>query len=110
MFTVSLHQIKIFAPIGLYAQEKILGNRFEVDVDVEVKDYSEHHFVDYTLLNECIHSAFDPKEELLELLTIKIFKSIKNQFPFVQKIKISIRKYNPPMKGDIGYSQVVFEK
>lgn len=110
MFTVSLHQVKIFAHIGLYPQEKILGNRFEVDLDVDVKDYSEHHFVDYTILNECIHSAFETQEEILELLAIQIYKAVKDRFSFVQRIKIAVRKYNPPMQGDIGYSQVIFEK
>lgn len=110
MFTISLHQVKIFAPIGLYPQEKILGNRFEVDIDVDVKDYSEHHFVDYSLINDCIRVAFDPAEEILELLALKIYTAVKHQFSFVQRIKIVIRKYNPPMKGEIGYAQVVFEK
>ncbi|MES2479824.1 MAG: dihydroneopterin aldolase [Bacteroidota bacterium] len=110
MFTVSLHQIKIFAPIGLYPQEKILGNRFEVDLDVDVKDYTEHHFVDYTILNDCIHLVFEAQEEVLELLAIKIYKAVKDRFSFVQRIKITVRKYNPPMRGDVGYSQVIFEK
>jgi 7,8-dihydroneopterin aldolase/epimerase/oxygenase len=110
MFTVSLHQIKIIAAIGLYPQEKILGNRFEVDIEVDVKDYTEKRFVDYTLLNELIHKAFEQDEKILEVLALKIFKATKNQFPFVQRIKITLRKMNPPMQGDISYAQVVFEK
>lgn len=110
MFTISLHEVKFFAPIGLYPQEKVLGNKFEVDIDVDIKDYSEHHFVDYTLINDCIRIAFHHAEEILEVLALKIYTSIKHQFPFAQRIKIVIRKYHPPMKGEVGYAQVVFEK
>ena len=32
MLTVSLHGTKLYAPIGLYPEEHVLGNAFEVDV------------------------------------------------------------------------------
>ncbi len=38
MLTVSLHGIKVHAPHGLYEQEHVLGNNFEVDVDIWLPD------------------------------------------------------------------------
>jgi 7,8-dihydroneopterin aldolase/epimerase/oxygenase len=110
MFTISLHHIKINAPIGLYPQEALLSNNFEVDIDVDVKDYSEKHFVDYVVINEIVQKSFITKEKILEQLALNIYKAIYDQFSFTQRVKVCIRKYNPPMKGAVGFSQVVFEK
>jgi dihydroneopterin aldolase len=110
MFTISLHQIKIFAPIGLYPQEQLLGNHFEIDIEVDVKDYSEKHFVDYTLLQDCVESAFKTKDQILELLALAIYKNINHRFDFITRTKVCIRKMNPPTKGQIAFSQVIFEK
>lgn len=110
MYTVSLHQVKITAPIGLYPQEKVLGNDFEVDIDVFVQEASEQNFVDYTLLNNIIQRAFQNPETVLEVLVLKIHKAVLLQFPFVQKVKVVIRKMNPPMSGEMAYAQVSYEK
>ena len=110
MFTISLHQIKIFAPIGLYPQEQLLGNHFEVDVDVDVETFSEEAFVDYSVLHDIVKDVFRNEEKLLESIAQKIHQDIKTRFAFVQKIKVSIRKMNPPLQGQINYSQVVYKQ
>jgi len=110
MYTISLHRVKIIAPIGLYPQEKILSNEFEVDIDVFVQEATEQNFVDYTLLNNIIRSAFQNTETVLEVLVFKIHKAVLLQFPFVQKVKVVIRKMNPPMSGEMAYAQVSYEK
>lgn len=110
MFTISLHQIKVNAPIGLYPQEQLLGNHFEVDIDVQVPNFSDKEFVDYTLLNHIVQQEMNRNEKILEQIALNIFDATKQAFPFTQKTKISIRKLHPPMQGDIGFAQVVYEK
>lgn len=110
MFTISLHQIKINAPIGLYPQEQILGNYFEVDIEVQVPNYSDKAFVDYTLLNHIVQQEMNRKEKILEQIALNIYEETKKAFSFASKIKISIRKLNPPMNGEIAYAQIVFEQ
>lgn len=110
MYTISLHRVKMIAPIGLYPQEKILSNEFEVDMDILVQDYSEQNFVDYTILNSIIQRSFQNTETVLEVLVLKIHKAVLLQFPFVQKVKVVIRKMNPPMPGEMAYAQVSYEK
>jgi 7,8-dihydroneopterin aldolase/epimerase/oxygenase len=109
MFTISLHQIKVVAPIGLYPQEQILGNHFEVDIEVQVPNYSDKEFVDYTLLNHIVQQEMNRKEKILEQIALNIYEETKKSFSFASKIKISIRKLNPPMSGSMAYAQVVFE-
>ena len=109
MFTISLHQIKVVAPIGLYPQEQILGNHFEVDIDVQVAEFSQKKFVDYTVLNSLVQQEMKRSETILEQIALNMYEETKKAFSFAQKIKISIRKLNPPMSGSMAYAQVVFE-
>jgi hypothetical protein len=53
MLTVSLHGIKLYAPYGLYPEENILGNDFEIDVDIFLPTFNDRPlpFVDYTLIH-----------------------------------------------------------
>ncbi len=46
MLTISLHQLKIHAPHGLYPQEQLSGNLFETDVDLFLPDTQPYFSVD----------------------------------------------------------------
>lgn len=110
MFTISLEKIKITAAVGLYAQEQMLGNDFEIDVAVKTEHYSDQEFVDYGVLHEIVKRAFATPSLLLEPLAQAIHQKIKTIFPFIKSAKVSIRKMNPPLGGQIAAAQVVFEQ
>src|SRR4051812_27190874 len=111
MLTVSLHNIRIYAPHGLYPQEHILGNAFEVDVDVfiPVAEGQQWPFADYTLINATVVEIFNQPGHLLETFVQHIHTAIKRVFPMADKARVAVRKLHPPMQGDIAYSQVCYE-
>lgn len=109
MLTVSLHGIKIHAPIGLYPEEKVVGNNFETDVDVWLPDTQPWPFADYTLIYKIVTDTFQQPAELLETVVFNIHSGIKEAIPFAEKIKVAVRKLNPPMEGNVAYSQVCYE-
>ncbi len=109
MLTVSLHGIKLHAPVGLYPQEKILGNDFETDVDVWLPDTQPWPYADYTIIQSTVANTFKEPELLLETLVYSIHNQLKASFPFALKIRVAIRKLNPPMPGQVGYAMVCYE-
>ena len=109
MLTVSLHGIKIHAPHGLYPEEHILGNRFEVDVDVWLPGAQPWHFADYTLIRKTVADVFGQPGQLLETFVANIHAALKEQIPASEKIRVTVRKMNPPMHGEVDYSQVLYE-
>lgn len=111
MLTISLHGIKLHAKVGLYAEEKIKGNDFEIDVDVFVPagNTSSFPFVDYTVIHAEVKSAFEEEGELLETFVRSIHARLKSKFFEAEKIRVAIRKLNPPLGGDVRYSQVCYE-
>ncbi len=111
MLTVSLHNIKIIAPRGLYKEEHQLANHFEVDVDIStpVHDPATMPFIDYTLIRATVAKAFEQPHDLLENFIQEIHAEMKAAFQTADHIKICIRKLHPPMPGEVGYAQVCYE-
>lgn len=111
MLTVSLHNIVIEKKAGLYAEEEVVYNKFEVDIDVHIASSSvkELAFVDYTVIRKTVGLAFDRPHKMLEHFIRDIYAELKQRFPESEKIKIVIRKLNPPMEGEVGYAQVSYE-
>lgn len=111
MLTVSLHHIRIHGKHGLYPEEAILGNWFEVDVDIRaaVAADAEWPFIDYTEVNKTVHEVFVKPTRLLETLVRTIHAALKLLAPDGAVVTVAIRKMHPPMPGDVGYAQVRYE-
>ena len=111
MLTVSLHGIRLHAPHGLYPQEHVTGNDFEVDVDVQLAAGATEQFpfVDYVMLNDVVHEVFREHGKLLETFVQQIHAALKTKVPNAEKIKVAVRKLHPPMQGNVKYAQVMFE-
>lgn len=112
MLTVSLHGIRLHAKVGLYPEEKVKGNDFEIDVDVNI-DISDSKddlpFIDYSIIHSVVMNAFQQPGELLETFVKKIHQEIKEKIGHQGKVKVAIRKLQPPLQGEIDYAQVSFE-
>jgi len=111
MLTVSLQGIRLHAPHGVYPQEHILGNDFEVDVDIfiPVSNAQPWPFVDYTLINELVNTVFSKEGQLLETFVYNIHTALKQNIPEAEKIKVAVRKLHPPLPGDVRAAQVCYE-
>ena len=111
MLIISVHGISLHANVGLYEQEKITGNDFEIDVDVNVAAIHSDNFpfIDYSIINELVHEAFRQPGELLEQFVKTIHRSVKEKFAEATTVRVVVRKLHPAMGGEIKYAQVAFE-
>jgi dihydroneopterin aldolase len=111
LLTVSLHGIRIYAFVGVYDEEKILGNDFEVDIDVHLpaKTGTPWPFADYTRINTLAREAFAEPTYLLEDVIQRLHASLKGTFEDAEKIRVAVRKLHPPMPGQVAYAQVAYE-
>ncbi|AIM36511.1 dihydroneopterin aldolase [Sphingobacterium sp. SG20118] len=109
--TVSLEDVRVFAPIGFYEEEQLLGNEFLVQASVSFDagddDYENlDKTVNYEILYQIIQKVMTPKRKLLESAAHEILKAIHLYFSFAQSIDVSIKKLNPPFGGDFAHSKV----
>jgi len=112
MIKVSLHGAEFFAYHGFYPEEQLLGCKFVVDIDVEfhaAADMTYDHIADtvnYEQLYNITETEMRHTRKLLEAVAQSIADRIRAEHPFVETIRVELKKMNPPLKGRVAYSAV----
>lgn len=108
--TVALKEVKCFAFHGFYPEEQLIGSNFIVDIETEFIpigfDDELSQTVNYEELNAIILEEMKNTQKLLETVLHNIVTKIKVFYPFIDTINVSIKKLNPIMLGEVGYSFV----
>jgi len=111
MLTIHLHNLLFHSFHGMYKEEKILGNDFEVNVDVSIKAQENitklRQSVDYVSLYSLIKEVMDQPTPLLEKLVQELADKIRLLDEKIEGVSISIKKVNPPignLQGTVGVS------
>ncbi|GAB3908215.1 dihydroneopterin aldolase [Mucilaginibacter boryungensis] len=112
MIKVSLHGAEFFALHGFYPEEQLLGNKFILDIDVEFHtgaDLTGDHIADtvnYEQLYIIAAEEMRHTRKLLEAVAQSIADRIRVDHPYVDRIKVELKKLNPPLPGRVAYSSV----
>src|SRR5277367_3605798 len=112
MITVALRGAEFFARHGFYPEEQLLGCKFLVDITVgfvpadELKKDSLANTVNYEQLYQIAHIQMQHPRKLIETLGQSIIDDIKNEYPYIEKAEVMIRKMHPPMPGTVDHTSV----
>jgi dihydroneopterin aldolase len=116
MGTIALEGLEFFAYHGFFPEERIIGNRYGVDICVQT-DFSKaaeqdkiKYTVNYSTLYEIIKEEMLVSSLLLETVAQKVISKVMHQFPQVQEVEIVIRKFNPPIGGVCRASRVTLRE
>ncbi len=112
MLKVGLYGAEFFARHGFYELEQVTGNRFLVDIEVELEfpagiaadDLTGT--VNYEQLYTIAEEEMKAAKKLLETVARCITARISREFPLVQRQTVTIKKLNPPLKGKVAFSGV----
>lgn len=103
---VHLNKIKIFARHGVLPQEQLTGAYFYVSLKIGY-DFSEAMQTDnlegtisYADIFEIVRQEMAVSSKLLEHVGGRIANRIKNEFPQITSIELTIDKENPPMGAE----------
>ncbi|MBL0375040.1 dihydroneopterin aldolase [Rhizobium sp. KVB221] len=115
-YTITLANCAFFARHGVMDEEEVLGQRFFVDAELEVRPAGPlendalDSTVDYGVAFKVIEKIVTGRRYfLIEALAIDIAKSLEAQFPQICRAKITLRKPNAPVAGVLDYVQVSVE-
>ncbi|MDQ3276938.1 MAG: dihydroneopterin aldolase [Bacteroidota bacterium] len=114
-FTIQLNQLRFFAAHGVYAQEALAGNEFEVDIALKVEAPEERitaleQTINYAEVYRITKEIFEVRRALLETLAMEIAESLKQAFPALLQTTIQITKLNPPIAAFTGSVSVTYHK
>ncbi len=115
MLIIHLHNLIFHAYHGLYQQERILGNEFVLNIDIEHLPITEainniNQTINYVLVYNLVKQRMASPTHLLETIAQDLCKNILINFALAQKVSVSITKKNPPVAnfhGNVGVSYVL---
>jgi len=113
MECIELKKMIFHAYHGVTEQERILGNSYRIDIKLfhDLKKAIESDKLEDTLNYADIYKII--KEEmlisshLLEHITGRIIRKIRQNYSCISKIKIRLAKINPPIEGEIQEAAVI---
>ncbi|WP_421976752.1 dihydroneopterin aldolase [Roseivirga seohaensis] len=113
---VALEGMEFYAYHGFYEEERKIGNRYSVDIEVTTNfekaaqqdDLSGT--VDYVQLYEIVKNRMASPAKLLEKLGQDIIDSVFATFSSVAQVKVSVSKHNPPFGGICAKSKITLER
>lgn len=111
MLTIHLHSLIFHSFHGMFKEEKVLGNDFEVNVDISIEAMEKinrlYQTVDYVALHAIIKEVMDIPTALLETIVQDLSEKIQLFDKKIKSVTINIRKLNPPIsnfEGTVGIS------
>ena len=116
MGIIELEGMEFYAYHGYFKSERIVGNRFEVNISIETdceKASRSDQLTDtlnyesiYTLVKEQMHQ----RSHLLEHVAGRIIDRIHDLYPQAGKVRVKISRARPPMGGHIRAVSVTMER
>jgi len=116
MDIVQLEGIEFYAFHGCYKEERLVGNKFIVDISIETecKVASETDNIkdalNYQHVYDLVKKEMDIKSHLLENIAKRIIDIIYLNFKLINKITVKISKVNPPVGGKMNKVSVTLSR
>lgn len=113
-FVIKLHDLRFFSRIGVFEQERRVGNEFIVNVEVEVSasTFVEEDLttsISYADIYEEVKDVMSGEWLLLETVAVKIRRKICDRWDAITSGSISIEKLAPPIVGIDGSCGVEYK-
>jgi 7,8-dihydroneopterin aldolase/epimerase/oxygenase len=107
MGKIGLEGLKFHGYIGLYEQEKQIGNIYIVDIyidtnfnEIALKNDQLSGTIDYEKIYEVVKKCMSAKANLLEHAANNIINEIIKISNEIKVIRVRLAKNNPPFKGE----------
>jgi len=116
MGIIRIEQMEFYSYHGHYEEERIVGNRFIVDLlmetDCSAASESDNlkDALDYQRAYELVRDEMKKKSFLLEHLARRILDILFAHFNNLERAEIKVAKLNPPMGGKIGAVSVTLTR
>lgn len=112
---IELEKMTFFARHGVFEDERLTGNTFEVDLRIRtdagkaVESDDVADTVSYAVIYDIVAEEMSEPAALLEHLAGRIIKSVRKRFPDISEIEIKVSKLNPPVKGELKKASVIIK-
>ncbi|MFH0761363.1 MAG: dihydroneopterin aldolase [Bacteroidota bacterium] len=116
MGLIRIEQMEFYSFHGCYEEERIVGNRFIVDLELETdcskpgKTDNIRDTLNYQTAYDLVKEEMKSKSYLLEHIARRILDRLFAAFPQLDRASVKVSKLNPPMGGKIKAVSVQLER
>lgn len=114
MFTIHLKKLQFFSFHGVHEEEKILGNEYEVNVEVTFEEKGAITKIDDTInyekVFELVKQRMNKPTALLETVAQDIANQVHSADNRIRSVSVSVEKKNPPIANIEGSVSVNYTK
>jgi len=116
MGIIRIEDMEFYAFHGHFKEERIVGNRFLVDLTIETdmripaESDNLKDAVNYQRVYEIVKLQMEKKSHLLEHIAGRILDAIYAEVEGIKKATVKVSKMNPPMGGKIWSVSVVLSR
>lgn len=113
--TVELENMEFYAFHGCYREEKIVGNRFIVNLrftcDAEKAAQSDNvtDTVSYLDVYALVKEQMEIPSNILENVASRIIERVAEAFPAIDTMSVKISKMTPPLGGQVDRVSVTLD-
>lgn len=114
-FTIRLKNLKFYSKIGVFEQERHVGNEFEVNISIktnaeEFRPEILESSISYADIYDIADEEMKKEWLLLESVAQRIADKITSRYDSIIEIKVEIVKSVPPISGIQGNCSVEYCK
>ncbi|MEM9545053.1 MAG: dihydroneopterin aldolase [Bacteroidota bacterium] len=112
--TVAIKGAEFFAYHGYYEEERLTGNTFIIDAEVELKSFDSNDdniqdTVNYEKLFAICANEMENTQKLLETVVFNIITQFKNSFSNITGGKVKMSKLAPQLGGKVDKAVIEME-
>lgn len=104
---IELERMEFHAYHGCYDTEKVVGNRFTVDLAMDVRTGnapatdSLEGTVNYVAVYAVVEQQMRTVSNTIENVAFRIDRALRDEFPQIVALRIKVSKYAPPLGGKV---------
>jgi dihydroneopterin aldolase len=113
--TLFLQALRFYAHHGVYEHESLIGNNFEVDVEIKFSNCNAKNLdeitstLDYCDVYQIVEKNMKIRSKILEHLAHRILDELLSLNSSIEVVSLKIRKLNPPLGGSCQASGVILD-
>ena len=108
VFRIRLTDLRFFSRIGVFEQERKVGNEFRLNLEVEIdaSGFREEDLstsLSYAEIYQEVKGIMTKEWLLLETVSVRIAEVLKQRWPSILSGTVRIEKLTPPIAGIDGH-------
>ncbi len=114
MKTIGLSRIQVMKVCG-FGKEREKPQRLEIDVEIETdftktaENDNPDYGIDFNTVYNLVTLALQEEVYTIETIAYRIWKHLKD-LDSVERVKVRVKKSNPPFNGEVKYSEAIIEE